>query len=612
MEAEGFVINYKIGIKLADDKDNIISLKQIYRKGMCWMFTLVLKNGTIIDGTKKKAYKADIGIIDSRIVKIGEIDQKENVIDIEGRYVTPGFIDTHSHADCSAFLYPDCESYIRQGITTFIGGQCGDSNAPINNYWMRKYWEYDMWNDIDPFIYSPQTVQPVDKVLPVVKDKTGQAVEWKSFGEYIKLVEKKGMACNMITLAGHSQIRADVMGLDYMRKPTREEMAKMKEHLTEAMESGAWGMSTGRDYPPSASADKEEIIELVNHIKELGGYYFTHWRRTGLRIAGSARPNKLEGIVEALEIALETGVKTEISHLTSGFEIYPENPEMDRHASEITLEVIDSYIEKGADVAFDVIPGVSGGICINPYLASYFTPWIKQSGSLDQFITNLKAKDYKNKLVKLLRDGEWYPLSGKSDPWWQNKIFITKSESECYIGKSINDIAIEKNMEPVEAVMQLLLEEPFIMIRRNGKSEEEFKTLLKHDRASVCTDTYAFDLVGLYGNDAEIAELLPHPHTYCAFPKYILQYGMDTIEETIWKITGFPADFMNIEGRGKVLENNYADLVVLDMDSLKTNENYIEPRVYPEGIEYVVVNGQLVLDKKGCTGIRAGKVLKKQ
>ena len=259
------------------------------------MYTMVLKNGIIIDGTKSKPYKADIGIVDTKIVKIGKIEQSENVLDIDGRYVTPGFIDTHSHADCSVFLYPGCESYIRQGITTFIGGQCGDSNAPIKNYWMRKYWEYDMWNDIDPFIYYPQTVQPIDKVLPVIKEKTGKDVEWETFGEYIKVVEEKGIACNMITLAGHSQIRADVMGLDYDRKPTKEEMDKMKEHLIEAMESGAWGISTGRDYPPSACADIEEIVELVNLAKELGGYYFTHWRRTGLRVAGSTRANKLDG-----------------------------------------------------------------------------------------------------------------------------------------------------------------------------------------------------------------------------------------------------------------------------------------------------------------------------
>ena len=121
------------------------------------MYSLVLKNATVIDGTGKPAYQADLGIAGDKIAAIGEIQQAENAVDVSGMVVTPGFIDPHSHADCSIFLYPDCESYVRQGITTFVGGQCGDSNAPIRRYWMRKYWEYDMWDAIDPYIYGQTT-----------------------------------------------------------------------------------------------------------------------------------------------------------------------------------------------------------------------------------------------------------------------------------------------------------------------------------------------------------------------------------------------------------------------------------------------------------------------
>lgn len=575
------------------------------------MYDIVLKNGTITDGTGKNSYKADIGIINDKISFIGNITQSENVIDISGKCVVPGFIDTHSHADCSVFLYPDCESYVRQGITTFIGGQCGDSNAPINNYWMRKYWEYDMWNDIDPFVYNPQTIQPVDKVIDVVYKKTGFKINWKSFREYVDVIKEQGIGCNMIMLAGHSQIRADVMGLDEMRKPSKTEMDKMKEHLTEAMESGAWGMSTGRDYPPSAYANKEEIIELVNHMKPYEGYYFTHWKRTGVRVGTPATPNKMDGIVEALDIALETGAKTEISHLSTGFDIYPPNKDMDLYAAKVTLDVIDDYIKRGADVAYDVIPGISGGIPIDPYLASYFIPWIKQSGSLEQFVKNLRANDYRMDLINMIKDGKLYAINPKSDPLFDTKIFITKSENEKIIGKSLRELADEKNCDRIEYIFTLLMREPKIMVRRNPKSHEEIKGLLNHDRASVCTDTYTFDLKGLYGNDGEIAELLPHPHTYCAFPKYIMEYGMETFEQTIRKITGAPAEFMKIANRGTIKEGNYADIVVLDMKKLKTNENYIEPRVYPEGIEYVFVNGQKIIDNEIHTGKRAGRILKK-
>lgn len=576
------------------------------------MFDLIIKGGTVVDGTGSEPVQADIGIIGDKIAAIGHItDEMSQQIDAAGKLVTPGFIDTHSHADCSVFLYPACESYVGQGITTFIGGQCGDSNAPINNYWMRKYWEYDMWNDIDPFVYDPVTVQPVDRVLPVVEEKTGYKISWKTFGEYAEVVKKTGLGCNMITLAGHSQIRADVMGLDEKRRPTKDEMNKMKAHIDEAFASGVWGISTGRDYPPSAYADMEELLELAEYTKNLGGYYFTHWKRTGVRVGTPETPNKLSGIIEALNVALKTGIKTEISHLATGFDIYPPNGHMDRYAAEVTLSYIDDYIKRGADVAFDVIPGTSGGIRTVPYMASNFTPWLKQSGSLSQFITNLRASDYRRRLEDILMTGQWYSINPKVNPLWHSRMYITKSTDTSLVGKSITEISDDLNLSPVQTVLELMISDPKIMIRTDSKTDEEVQGLLNHQRGSVCTDTYAFDLKGLYGNDDEIAEILPHPHTYCAFPKYILKYHMDTIQATIRKITGAPAEFMKIDRRGTLREGNYADIVVLDMSRLKTNENYIEPRVYPEGIDYVFINGRKAIDSGVHTGEKAGKLLTK-
>lgn len=574
-------------------------------------FDTLIKNGTIVDGSGRCAYVADIGITGNRISFIGSADDAPNVIDAAGMYVTPGFIDTHSHADCSAFLYPDCESYLRQGITTFIGGQCGDSNAPIYNWWMRKYWEYDMWNEIDPFIYYPQTIQPVKRVLDVIKRRIGYEIGWRSFSEYAEVVERTGIGCNMITLAGHSQIRADVMGKDGRRAPTQEEMRRMKDHIDDAFAAGAWGISTGRDYPPSAYADIAEIEELARYVKELGGYYFTHWRRTGVRVGTPEKPNKLAGIKEALDLALETGIKTQISHLSTAFDIYPENSCMDSYAAMVTLDVIDDYISRGADVAFDVIPGTSGGICINPHLASLLMPWVRQSGSLAQFISNLGARDYKDKLFRSLAAGEWYSINPLSDPSWDKKIYITESAERGYVGKSIRQTAAEMGTDSLEAVVRLLSADPLTGIMARNKSEEEVSGLLKHERGFVCTDTYSFDLRGTYGSEGEFPELLPHPHTYCAFPKYILSCGDARIEDTIRKITGAPAEFMNIKDRGAIREGCYADLVILNMKELRTNESYIEPRVYPCGVDFVLVNGKTAVDAGSFSGCRAGKILRK-
>ena len=576
-------------------------------------FDILIRNGKVIDGTKKDAYLADIGITGDRIVFVGKCDSEtsaKTVIDAKDKCVTPGFIDTHSHADCSAFIYPDCESYLRQGITTFIGGQCGDSNAPINNFWMRKYWEYDFWNDIDPFVYDPVTIQPVERVISVCKDKMGLDINWKSFSEYAAVLQKSGIGCNMITLAGHSQIRADVMGLSQKRAPSSEEMQLMKNHIAEAFDAGVWGISTGRDYPPSAYAEFDEIKELAEFTKALGGYYFTHWRRTGVRVGTPQKANKLEGITEALEIALQTGIKTQISHIATGFDIYPESPEMDSYAAYVTLKHLDRYAERGADVAFDVIPGESGGICTTPYLASRFIPWIKQSGSLNQFVNNLNAHDYRKRLVSALRLGKWYAINPNVDASWDKKIFITDG-APCYIGKNIREIADSRNIDSINTVIDLIIENPKIGTMSRSKSMEEVNGLLAHPRGFVCTDTYSFDLRGLYGNDCELAELLPHPHTYCAFPKYILSRKEERLEDVIHKLTGAPAAFMAIKDRGVIKEGAFADILVIDTENLKSNENYIEPRIYPEGIDYVIVNGETAVKPECASVIRAGAILKK-
>lgn len=576
------------------------------------MFDVVIKNGVIVDGSGNKSYQADIGIISDKIAKIGLIDisQSETIIDATGRYVTPGFIDTHSHADTSAFLFPDCQSYLKQGITTFIGGTCGDSNAPLNNYWMRKYWEYDMWNEIDPFIFYPETIQPVERVKKVVLEKTGVMIDWKSFGEYLSRLENTGIGTNMVAMLGHSQLRADVMGKAGDRRPTEIEMEEMKHHISEAMESGAWGISFGRDYPPSAFADEEEMLELLRHVKQYNGMFSIHWKRTGIRNASANRPNKWSGVEEALNLAYKSGLKVQISHLDTGFEIYPSNKELEIVAAKETLKLIDKYLEMGVKAAFDVIPGTSGGIVHVPYLAGYFMPWLKQAGSLSNFINCLKAYDYRDEVVNRIYSGHWYNINPIVDPEWDFKMVISKCKEITYEGLTIRHIADLMGIDSVRAVLMVLLEDKYTMVHKHAKLIEGVRELLKHDRASVCTDTFSFDEKGIYGLDSEIPEILPHPHTYCAFPKYILESGMDSIEKTIRKISGFPAEFTGLSDRGMIREGYYADILIFDIDNLRTNENYKEPRKYAEGIEYAFVNGDLAIENSHFTGKRSGKILK--
>ncbi len=577
------------------------------------MVDYLIKNGWIIDGKGTDAFKGDVAIAEGRIKKIGNLGEvsAKKVIDATGKWITPGFIDMHSHADTSIFLFPDCQSYLMQGITTFYGGTCGDSNAPLNHYWMRKYWEYDMWHEIDPFIYYPETIQPVEKVRQVVFDKTGVWIDWQTFGQYLDKVESTGLGVNMIPVLGHSQLRADVMGKNGNRPPTVEEMRQMEKHIEEAMESGAWGISFGRDYPPSAYGEEDELLALLKKVKERKGSFSIHWRRTGTRNQYARKANKLEGVVEALELALKSGVKMQLSHLDTGFDIFPSNGRLETLAAEETLAVLDDYVEKGVDFAFDVIPGTSGGIVHVPYLAGYLMPWLKQSGSMKNFHENLKCRDYRTKLMDHLRAGHWYNINPKLDPEWDLKIKIISSKESDFVNCSIREISNTMGCDSVEGALRVLLEDTRVMVQKEGKRMEGVKRLLEHPKGTVCTDTFAFDEKGLYGLEGEIPEILPHPHTYCAFPKYINQLAGPRREEAIRKTTGLPASILGFKDRGLIQEGYHADVLVLDFNALKTNENYIETRRYSEGITHVFVNGGLAVSDSQLTGCRKGKVLRK-
>lgn len=574
---------------------------------------IIIKKGSIVDGTGKDMYKGDIGIKDDRIVKIGKLDgyNAQKIIDAEGLIVSPGFIDMHSHGEITILLYPEAQSSILQGITTMVGGNCGISPAPIKDYWLMQFWEFDFWYEIDPYIFYENTIQPLDKVKDVIKKKFDIDINWSTFGEFLDRVEEKGTSINYIPLVGHGQIRTQVMGKNSNREATREEIEKMKEFIREAMESGAYGMSTGLDYVPGAYCNTEEIIELAKVVKEYNGIYATHWRRTGVRKGTPKRPKKIKGIEEAIKIGKKANIKVQISHLLSGYEIYPEPPAaLDRASAYATLDVIDRAIDEGVDVAFDVIPNTSGGIATTPYIISYFFPWLKQASSVKQFVNNLLAKDFRADIKKFIMDGKWYSLNPKVNPEWDKGIIICSSKNKEYEGKPLSEISESKNMDALDLLFDMLVEDPYIKAKSVMMSDEGVKVFLKHPKSMVCTDAFVFDDKGVWGIDTEIPRFLPHPNTYCAFPRYITTYGENRIEDTIRRITGFPAEWLGIKDRGIIKEGAYADIVIFDKNGLKTNEDYIEPRNYPEGINYVIVNGKVVVDEGKHTGELSGKVIR--
>jgi len=241
---------------------------------------IIIKNGSIVDGTDKDMYKDDIGIKDGKIVKIGKLDDcsAERMIDGEGLIVSPGFIDMHSHGEMTILMFPKAESSIKQGITTMVGGNCGISPAPLEGYWLMQFWEFDFWDEIQPYIFYQDAIQPMEKAKDVIKKKFGVDIKWSTFKEFLDCVDERGASINFVPFVGHGQIRGQVMGMDSSRQATDEEIEKMAKYIREAMESGAVGMSTGLIYPPGVYTPKDELVELCKVVAEYGGVYASHIR----------------------------------------------------------------------------------------------------------------------------------------------------------------------------------------------------------------------------------------------------------------------------------------------------------------------------------------------
>jgi N-acyl-D-amino-acid deacylase len=238
-------------------------------------YDVLIKNATIVEGTGKKAYKGSIGVKGSRISAIGDVKgDAEKEIEARGLTATPGFIDAHSHGDWTLLWYPQAENYIMQGVTTFIGGQCGGSPAPLGDYIRVPSLLQNKLVELDPYKYYPRLpFYPKDQVNEWMKEVYGWTLDWETMAGYFNKVEEIGVSINFAPLIGHGSVRTKVMGLDYKRHSTQTEWKEMRESIHQAMKEGCIGMSAGLDYDPDVFASHEEIIDGVSVLGEYNGVY---------------------------------------------------------------------------------------------------------------------------------------------------------------------------------------------------------------------------------------------------------------------------------------------------------------------------------------------------
>ncbi len=557
------------------------------------MFDILIRGGRVVDGTGGPSRQADVAVKDGRIVEVGHLPGAESALTIgaEGKVVAPGFIDIHSHNEL--YVIRDdyrklFESYARQGITTCVVSNCGWSLAP----WPSEH--------EDLFRSTLHSMGVSDRFQP----------EWETQEEFLEWLEKRGLPINFVPLSAHGPIRIKVMGSE-ARFCSPEELERMKEMVRRDMEAGCRGFSTGLTYFPGMYAHTDEIVELARVSGEYGGRYVTHVR--------SLTDTFDRAVEEAVEIAKRSGAPLQISHFMCvpylgrlADLVYAAVNVLEKINSVVPLPgypnkvlqkaytIVDRALEEGVDVGLDFIPYVLG----NTTVTQLYPPWALEGGT-EALLRRLSDPEQR---ARIRRDVErvrarwphWEPGSWASNyikclGWKMLSILSVGSEKNRRMeGKRIVELAQEAGKEPFDFLADLTVEEEgavvFLMgIPPRPWSEKVFLKGQDHPQLSV-------------GADVLFPEKGSPPQTaYGTFPRifqhYVRELGLYSLEEAVHRCTGLAASRYRLEDRGVIRKEAAADLVVFDFESIRDNSSYDDPRRYPEGIEYVVINGKVVLRK---------------
>lgn len=571
------------------------------------MYDVIIKNGTIIDGTGKDGYKADIAIMNDKIAKIGVINEEaKKIIDASGKQITPGFIDPHSHSDLSLLAFPKNEAYTLQGVTTQICGNCGLSAGPIGEkYWEFLCWEYDCLNETCKSIFLPYTWQSDPTLMKkVMKEKHNLTIDWVSLKEFMDKAEKEKFSCNYYPISGHNHIRNAVMGKEY-REATKEEIEQMKAILRDDMEHGSRGFSTGLDYLPGRYASYEEIYELAKVAKEYDGIYATHVR--GFNYETGKDDGGLYGVQEATRICRELKIPTNLSHMHIVIE---DESKSEKELALLSLKELErGWKEENLPMMYDVISNADAGGSTIPYLINFLRPWVVMCGSIENFLDKIEYEDFLEMMQEQIDSGKAMMLSM---PRIEDSINVVESNKILH-NKTLKTLMLENNVDtPLAMILKLVKEDPYTtmtFVCEGG--EEAVEILLNSEIAMPSSDGFAFDLDTTLDLPAPLNRM-PHPNNYNYAIRYLTHYGPKRFEDKVYKMTKLVADFFKIENRGQLKEGYYADLVVLDKNNLRANADAISGGKAPDGIEYVFINGKLAARDKKHTGILAGKVLRRK
>jgi N-acyl-D-amino-acid deacylase len=526
---------------------------------------LLISGGALIDGTGAPARAADV-VIDGdrlRLVEPGAIAESDvpRTIDARGMVVTPGFIDLHSHSGLTILAEPRHEPKVRQGVTSEVIGVDGLSYAPLPSR-----------ADLEALV---EMNAGLDGAPPDV------ARDWDSVAEYLAGFDSK-VAVNIGMLVGNSALRISRLGWDDVPADDGA-LADMRAMLADSMAAGALGLSSGLDYPPGAYATTDELAALTEEAARGGGFYHTHVRyMLGDRF--------LDPFREAIDIGRRGGGPAHITHFYHR-QTHPGGPEE-------LLALVDDARAEGLDVTFDSYPYEWA----STRLLIQLPHWVQAGGPapLKQRLADRAARERVRAELRARGGAAYTSAAG----WADVRLgAFTRPANLLWEGRTLADVMAERGVDAVDAICDLLLEED---LRVNQVTTGPWKPTMQ---------PFFSHPAGMVGTDSTFVGAKPSPRTYGSYPRvlgeFVRQYHWLGLEEAVRKMTSAPAERLGLRDRGRLAEGLKADIVVFDPQTVRSNATYDDPRQYPDGIEWVIVNGVVVVERGEHTGALPGRVLRR-
>jgi N-acyl-D-amino-acid deacylase len=522
-----------------------------------------IRGGTILDG-EGGSRRADVAVAAGRIRRLAPtLPPAARDVSAAGLYVSPGFIDIHCHSEYAAFVYPRAESKVLAGVTTDVSGNCGSSPFPLEGEFLQR--RQAEWRHY------------------------GLEIDWHTPRQFYARAEAAPSSVNRAMLAGHGAIRAAVVG--YAGRPTdAAERRRMRALLEEALEAGAFGLSSGLLYPPGCYADVDELSDLAGVTTAAGGYYTSH-----IRSEGSAL---LEAIDEFLEVLRRSGARGQLSHLKAA-------GAANWHKTAQALDRLRQARAEGLAVTADRYPYLASMTDLDSML---LPDWAVEGGR-EAELARLSDPATRRKLM-----GEILARHGEAD--YFDRILIaevTPAGPKDPVGKTLRQVAEAAGREPLEAAFDLIvLHNTQVAAIHFSMSEDNLRAILAEPYVSIGSDS---SLRHLPAAEAEAGSGLAHPRAYGTPARFLGTYVREARlmdwPEAIRRMTGLPADVVGLPDRGRLRDGAWADLVVFDPKTIADRATYQRPAVAPAGIRHVFVNGEQVVADGRHTGATPGRVLRR-